>query len=236
MRLPVIIIIIILVFALAITAKAFLINSYDDTELISPLAKNQVSSNTNGYVNNNSMATPSIITPTPTIPPIITPTPSPSQSPEPTTKEEKAEFVEVYVTYYGWHDNDPPGNKIAYPKKYYNEAIHDTTGGTGTYTDPITFASDKDLFEVGTILYVPYIKKYIVMEDQCSTCEENWDNVKKHIDIWMSSDDDNEDELYDCQEYWTRSKTKIEINPPKNREVNLAPLFDKENGECLKTI
>ena len=231
MRLPIIIIIFVLVLALAITARSFLINSYDESDLISPLAKNQLISNFTSMPT----VTPTI-TPTPTLAPTSTTTPTPSKRPEPTTKEEKAQYVEVYVTYYGWHDNDPPGNKIAYPKKYYNEATHDTAGGTGTYTDPITFASDKDLFEVGSILYVPYIKKYIVMEDQCATCEENWDNVKKHIDIWMSSDDDNEDELYDCQEYWTRSKTKVEINPPKNRDVNLTPLFDKENGECLKTI
>src|SRR4051794_23853261 len=39
------------------------------------------------------------------------------------------------VTLFGWPDNDPPGDGIAYPQ------IHDRAGGTGTYDDPVTFAA-----------------------------------------------------------------------------------------------
>src|SRR3989338_3558306 len=236
MRLPAIVIILISTLIIGLSIKVLLNEYFENDNLTSSPAINLQDSGSNNTLSesdNNptpSLSTPAAI-PTPSKSPATTspnnPTPSPSIN---------AEYVDVYVTYYGWHDNAPSGNKIASPKKYFNEAKHDTAGGKGTYDDPITFASDKELFEVGTVLYVPYIKKYIVMEDQCSTCEDNYDDGRKHIDIWMSSNDDYEDELYECQRYWTRNKTKVEINPPKNREVNLAPLFDKENGECLKTI
>ncbi|GDY30080.1 hypothetical protein [Gandjariella thermophila] len=45
----------------------------------------------------------------------------------------------MLVTLYGARDNDPPGSSdISYPQ------IHSQAGGTGTYDDPITFATDKD--------------------------------------------------------------------------------------------
>ena len=74
------------------------------------------------------------------------------------------------------------------------------------------------------------------MEDQCATCEENWEEGKKHIDIWMDSNDDNENKLYDCQEQWTRTKIKVETDPSKDREVTTVPLFDKDDGECLNSV
>ena len=193
-------------------------------------------------------APPKIPEPPAMPPPIQTPEPEPE--PEPTKEEppdaknqeaEKAEpdksdgeITNVYVTYYGWPDNDPPGGAIAYPSDEYSETLHNSTGGDGTYDNPISFASDPDLFSPGTIIYVPYIKKYIIMEDMCVTCIENWqDNEKKHIDIWMESNENYEDELYACQNQWTRSKTEIELNPPKDRKVSDDPLFNKEKGNCL---
>jgi hypothetical protein len=42
---------------------------------------------------------------------------------------------QVFWTFYGWYDNTPPGGDVAYPQ------IHDTAGGKGTWSDPITFAT-----------------------------------------------------------------------------------------------
>src|SRR5579875_761970 len=63
--------------------------------------------------------------------------------------------VEIFATYYGWYDNTPPGCSTAY-KPY-------CAGGTGTYRDPITFASYAKEFPVGTRLYYPTVEKYFVM-------------------------------------------------------------------------
>jgi hypothetical protein len=71
----------------------------------------------------------------------------------------------AYLTFYGYWDNTPPGSAIAYPQ------IHKTAGGTGTYADPITFATDKSELAPGTIIYVPRVEKYFIMEDDCEECD-----------------------------------------------------------------
>jgi len=222
----------VLLVAAIITLRLFIVKPSNNTNLIVPLAQDESTINVNEATNSISGPTiASTIVPQPTsiLVPTLTPTPSP-------TPEDNTKYVDVYITYYGWPDNDPPGNKIAYPKNNNSKAKHDSAGGKGTYEDPVTFASDKDLFDVGTILYIPYIKKYVVMEDQCATCEENWEEGKKHIDIWMDSNDDNENKLYDCQEHWTRTKIKVETDPLKDREVTTVPLFDKDDVECLNSV
>jgi hypothetical protein len=48
---------------------------------------------------------------------------------------------------------------IAYP------VIHKSAGGTGTYYDPITAASGKAELAVGTKIYVPFLHRYFILED-----------------------------------------------------------------------
>ncbi|MGH7434474.1 MAG: hypothetical protein ACRENE_02285, partial [Polyangiaceae bacterium] len=97
-------------------------------------------------------------------------------------------MMSVYVTFYGWADNSPPGGAIAYPMNGGFPTLHDTAGGTGTYADPITFATDKSEFPVGTRLYVPFIEKYVMMEDDCVECDSDWTTSHKwHVDLWMNS-------------------------------------------------
>src|SRR5437764_10053547 len=85
----------------------------------------------------------------------------------------------MYVTLYGWLDNSPPGNAIAYPQ------IHSGAGGTGTYSDPVTFATDSAELAPGTRVYVSYMKKYFIMEDDCAQCDTDWSSSRlRHIDLW----------------------------------------------------
>lgn len=78
------------------------------------------------------------------------------------------------VTLYGWPDNSPPGNDIAYPESDGNPTIHNAAGGTGTYANPITYATDKAELPIGTIVYYPYLHRYFIMEDDCVECDEDW--------------------------------------------------------------
>ncbi|HXT94923.1 MAG TPA: hypothetical protein VN853_01395, partial [Polyangia bacterium] len=94
----------------------------------------------------------------------------------------------VYLTFYGWPDNSPPGGAIAYPQNGGFPTVHDTAGGTGTYDDPITFATDKAELPVGTRLFAPVLEKYLIMEDDCAECDTDWSSSRKwHIDVWMNS-------------------------------------------------
>ena len=140
----------------------------------------------------------------------------------------------VYMTFYGWPDNSPPGGAIAYPKNGGFPTAHNTAGGTGTYADPITFATDKAEFPVGTVLFAPVIEKYLVMEDDCAECDTDWSSSQKwHIDVWMNSNGtDDSNAVLDCEDQWTKSTTVVEVNPPPGRPATAPPLFDTTTNVC----
>jgi hypothetical protein len=142
--------------------------------------------------------------------------------------------IAMEVTFYGWADNSPPGNAIAYPANAGQPTIHNAAGGTGTYADPITFATAPTEFSPGTRLYVPFIEKYVVMEDSCSQCTTDWTNSRKyHIDLWMNSNGtESATALMNCEGSWTRTQTNVEINPPPTRVVTTPPLFDPATNTC----
>jgi hypothetical protein len=145
--------------------------------------------------------------------------------------------MQVFVTFYGWADNSPPGNAIAYPMSAGNPTLHNGAGGVGTYSDPITFATAPAEFPPGTRLYVPFIEKYVMMEDSCGQCTTDWTNSRKwHIDVWMnSSAGENANSLTSCEDSWTRSQTDVEFSPPPTRPVTTAPLFDPSTNTCRTT-
>jgi 3D (Asp-Asp-Asp) domain-containing protein len=140
----------------------------------------------------------------------------------------------VYMTFYGWPDNSPPGAAIAYPKSDGFPTVHETAGGTGTYDDPITFATDKAEFPVGTLLFAPVIEKYLVMEDDCAECDTDWTSSQKwHIDVWMNSNaTDDSNAVLGCEDRWTQSTTVVEVNPPPGRPATAPPLFDTTTNLC----
>jgi hypothetical protein len=140
----------------------------------------------------------------------------------------------VYLTFYGWPDNSPPGNAIAYPKSDGFPTVHNGAGGTGTYADPITFATDQAELPVGTRLFAPLIEKYLIMEDDCAECDTDWSGSQKwHIDVWMNSNaTDNSSAVLDCEDQWTRTSTTVEVNPPPGRDATTPPLFDTGTNTC----
>jgi 3D (Asp-Asp-Asp) domain-containing protein len=141
------------------------------------------------------------------------------------------------VTFYGWADNSPPGDAIAYPMNGGFPTVHDAAGGTGTFADPITFATDKAEIPVGTIIYIPFIEKYLVMEDDCTECDQDWSNgMERHVDVWMNSNGTaNATDLENCEDQWTQESTSVEVDAPAGRVVTTAPLFDPSANVCRST-
>jgi 3D (Asp-Asp-Asp) domain-containing protein len=140
----------------------------------------------------------------------------------------------VYMTFYGWPDNSPPGNAIAYPMNGGFPTIHDGAGGAGTFDDPITFATDKAEFPVGTVLYAAVLDKYLIMEDDCVECDSDWSgSMKWHIDVWMNSNATaNANAVQACEDRWTQNSTIVEVSPPAGRQVTTPPLFDTTANAC----
>jgi hypothetical protein len=137
----------------------------------------------------------------------------------------------VYLTFYGWPDNSPPGGAIAYPRNGGFPTVHNAAGGTGTYADPITFATDEAEL---TLLFAPVLEKYLVMEDDCAECDTDWASSQKwHIDVWMNSNGiDDSNAVLDCEDQWTQSATIVEVNPPPGRPATAPALFDTTTNVC----
>lgn len=138
----------------------------------------------------------------------------------------------VKITFYGAWDNDPPGSRdIAYPQ------IHDKAGGTGTYADPLTFASPAGdgAYEPGQVIYVPFVEKYFIKEDQCAvswTAPEGCGAVTM-VDLYVGNPSEQE-AVVQCENSLTPGgDTEIIVDPPSNLTVSSKKLWDEATGTCF---
>jgi hypothetical protein len=141
----------------------------------------------------------------------------------------------TYFTSYGYNDNDD-GNghygtaTIAYPNSQHAIA----TEGSGTYTDPITFATDPREIAPQTIIYVPYLQKYFRMEDGCAECTTDWNNGQKwRTDLFMGGNQSMQaqPQLSNCEDYITRNDIMY-VNAGPGYPVDTTPLFNSSSQTC----
>jgi len=155
------------------------------------------------------------------------PAPAPAPAAAPTTPTPQTIRQQVEVTFYAAADNDPAGSaEIAYPN-----SRHTSAGGTGTYADPLSLATDPREIRPGVIVYYPTVQKYFVMEDDCEDCITEWGASRRpHVDLWLGAAGNG---LLACEEKLTPAgRVPLEINPPADRPVDPAPLYDPATGRC----
>jgi hypothetical protein len=143
------------------------------------------------------------------------------------------------VTLYGWPDNSPPGDAIAYPENGGYPTIHDVASGVGTYANPITYATDQAELAVGTIVYYPYLHRYFIMEDDCTECDEDWTGSGPdggpglyHIDLWIGGENGNSNDVINCEDNLTQNSEQVIIDPPSTEPVDTTPLFNSSTNAC----
>ncbi|HEV2376706.1 MAG TPA: hypothetical protein VGS19_31595 [Streptosporangiaceae bacterium] len=138
--------------------------------------------------------------------------------------------INMYVTFYGWFDNSPPGCATAYSG---------CAGGAGTFSNPITFATDKAELPVGTKIYVPQVEKYFVMGDDCTECDQDWTGQGpdggphyRHVDLWIGGKNGTEFDVINCEDALTQGtptggplQTPVVVNPGSGLTVSSQPLF-----------
>ncbi|RAK72020.1 uncharacterized protein BO72DRAFT_390486 [Aspergillus fijiensis CBS 313.89] len=129
---------------------------------------------------------PNPANPNPNIPPQPAPTTKPLTPLRITTPEDQCTTLHgITYTFYGYPDNDPPGAAIAYECPHRSGS--GTAGGTGTYDDPLTFATAPGEFELCEVIYSPYLQKYLIHEDYCESCTRHWPHMW-HVDVWLGGD------------------------------------------------
>ncbi|KAI4217448.1 MAG: hypothetical protein LQ351_000043 [Letrouitia transgressa] len=103
----------------------------------------------------------------------------------------------------------------------YKCTLSHKNAGTGTYSDPLTFASAPGEFSQCEIIYVPYLKKYVRFEDSCATCTTDWRSGKYHIDIWTGSSTVNGgSNQINCENALTPNPQNFVRQPPNNLAVD----------------
>jgi hypothetical protein len=147
---------------------------------------------------------------------------------------------QTFLTFYGWWDNTPPGGDIAYPK------LHRTAGGTGTFADPITFATSTKEVKPGGRIFVPRVGKYFIMEDGCDECDADWNGKGPnggpnlwHFDLWLGGKGGSPISAIDCEDALTHydgngtpTMEPVIIDPPSNEKVSPDPVFNTSTGKC----
>lgn len=129
--------------------------------------------------------------------------------------------IYMYVTLYGSPDNDPPGTgDIAHP------VIHKKAGGIGTYQNPITYAVKRGYLPIGQKIYVPYLRKYFIMEDDCVGC------TRYQVDLWAGYG--TAPGIIRCEYALTKNNTPVFINPRSDYPVDTTPIWNEKTKTCQK--
>lgn len=127
----------------------------------------------------------------------------------------------VYLTMYGWPDNDPAGSDaIAYPRSDGYPTVHDHAAGTGTYADPVTVAVAVGYLPPGTRAYVTAYRKYVMVEDECATCKGAW------LDMWVGGKGLDPTYVLQREDALTLDSTRVVVNPPAGLPVDTTPMLD----------
>jgi hypothetical protein len=175
----------------------------------------------------------------------------------------------VYASFYGYNDNSCATEANHGCSQIASPSTHQfATQGSGTYNDPSTCASSDTTdpghtFEMsgnvtlmpGTMVYLPEVQQYFVMEDSCLECGDEYacmlssndttpgetppagcqPGANLHIDFWLGPNDSALTgqaltDLNNCEANLTvggpyAGVADVIINPPPDLPVNTSPLF-----------
>lgn len=136
------------------------------------------------------------------------------------------------ITFYAAYDNDPQGSlSIDEP------VIHKQAGGTGTFADPLTFASatGPGAYPAGTRIYVPLVQKYFIKEDSCevSWTAPNGCGSVTHVDLYAGNPSASKAVLK-CEEALTPDgDAPIVLDPPATLPYDSTPIWNQADGSCM---
>ena len=139
------------------------------------------------------------------------------------------QVISSYVTFYGFDDNDDGNPAHLGTGIISNASIHGFANeDLGTYERPGTLATDESFLAPGTIVYVPALQRYYVMEDTCVECSDDWSQNKRHVDLYVSGTGP---ELAACEDRLTMESATIVIDPPSDLPVKTGTACNDATGD-----
>ncbi|MEG6507764.1 hypothetical protein V6C03_02165 [Methyloligella sp. 2.7D] len=127
------------------------------------------------------------------------------------------EVIKAYVTFYGFDDNDDGDPRRTGTYAISDPSMHEqATEDLGTYDRPGTLAADKRMIAPGTVLYIPALQRYYVMEDTCRACSGDWLKGRPHVDVFVEGTGP---PLAACEYRLTMEEAEIIVNPAPNLPV-----------------
>jgi 3D (Asp-Asp-Asp) domain-containing protein len=138
---------------------------------------------------------------------------------------------DVKVTFYGYDDNDDGSDHFGTAAISYPHDHQIATEDIGSWKRPSTFACDPKFIKPGTIIYVPRLQKYYIMEDECVDCMNDWTRDRtKHVDLYIGGNKrlGGQALLNRESELTVGGPEIVIVNPPKNLPLDPMLLF-KEN-------
>jgi hypothetical protein len=108
-------------------------------------------------------------------------------------------------------------------------------GGSGTYADPITMATDNSEIPDKAIIYVKGFDKYYIHTDLCTSCVADWNNGQQyHIDLWVGTDPSSGVGLDpgNCAITFGAIQLPVIMNPPSTLPVSSQPI-ETSSGQCF---
>ena len=149
------------------------------------------------------------------------------------TCDQMEKVSDVYITFYGFDDNDSGQGTSKGTSAIAHPVIHkEATEDIGSYDHPSTFAASKKYFNWGDIIYIPRIQKYYIMEDICVEAEADAKKDKIHVDLYIGGNSHQGKPLIECEDKLTSNgfnDTIIKL-PATNLTVYDGKLFS--NGTC----
>src|SRR5207253_9011678 len=138
---------------------------------------------------------------------------------------------------YGAYDNTPGGTtQINYPKSEGYPTIDNSAGGSGTFADPLTMASDPRELPIGTKVYDSHLQRYFVMEDSCTECTADFNSrAGNRFDMYVGNPSSGQ-AVIACENGLTmdaRNQPFI-INPDNTGTVASTPLWSDMTRHCYQ--
>ena len=86
-------------------------------------------------------------------------------------------------------------------------------------------------------MYVWFLRKYFIMEDDCEECDSDWKNSGKwHFDLWMGPDKASPGPNLIACEDGLSGTNEVTVDAPDGYPVDPTPLFDGATDKCIKDV